>query len=212
MELDLHNPQNELHGMEREKGRTFFTRGVAFLCALGLTAALLAGYMFLRWRHAERVRKEQAALNQPANPAPEPMLQVFLDDAMIKGSNAVLGGTIQNISREKLSGLSVELELKRRKDGSAEIRTVPLEPRDLAPEALGRYTLSVPSGEYRESRVLQIKSDKSAGLVAFKTAPGAQRPAERLPQTGKTIVVKPTPGRSKGEEFINTPDNPVRVP
>jgi hypothetical protein len=212
MDLDLNNTSNDVHGIEEEKGKSFFTRGVAFLFAIGLTAALLAGYMFLRWRHAERMRKEQAAQTQPAKPAPVPVLQVFLDDAMIKGSSAVLGGTLVNISKEKLTGLSVELELKRRKDGSSEMRTINVEPRDLEPEQQGRYSLSVPSGEYRESRVLQIKSDNHSGEMAFKTAPGAQRPPERLPQTGKTIIVKPAPSRGKGEEFINTPDNPVRVP
>ncbi len=212
MELDLNNTSNDVHSIEEEKGKSFFTRGIAFLFAIGLTAALLAGYMFLRWRHAERLRKEQAAQNQQIKPAPVPVLQIFLDDAMIKGSSAVLGGTIVNISKEKLTGLSVELELKRRKDGSSEMRTINVEPRDLEPEQQGRYSVSVPSGEYRESRVLHIKSDNHSGEVAFKTAPGAQRPPERIPQTGKTIIVKPSPSRGKGEEFINTPDNPVRVP
>src|SRR6267143_1492704 len=45
--------------------------------------------------------------------------------------------------------------------------------------------------------------------IPFKTLPGAQRPLEKTPD-GKTIVVsRPRP---RGEEFINTPDNPAKVP
>ncbi len=212
MDLDLNNPSNEVKSLGGEKDKSFLTRGIAILFALGLTAALLIGYMLLRRRHAERLHREQAAQTQPDKPAPVPLLQLFMDDAMIKGSQAVLGGTVQNISKEKQTGLLIELELKRRKDGVAEVRSVHLEPRELEPEAQGRYSLTVPSGMYRESRVLHIKSDKHPGEIAFKTSPGAQRPPERLPQTGKTIIVKPSPSRGKGEEFINTPDNPVRVP
>jgi hypothetical protein len=157
------------------------------------------------------LRREQAAQTPAAKPVPSPEVQLFVDEAMIKGSQAVLAGTLQNISQEKLSDITVELELKRRKDGALETRTLPLEPRDLAPDAQGRYALTVPSGEYRESRVLHIKTSSRAHEVAFKTAPGAQRPPER-PQASKTIVVAPSPRRGKGEEFINTPDNPVAVP
>jgi hypothetical protein len=40
---------------------------------------------------------------------------------------------------------------------------------------------------------------------------GARREPERLPQGKPKIVVVPRP-RPKGEEFINTPDNPTRIP
>ena len=212
MEHDLEKSGTELNSLEADEGKSFFTRSVAFLCALGLTAALLIGYMALRWRHAERLRAEKAAQEQAIKPAPIPEIQVFLDDAMIKGSQAVLGGTIQNISKSPLTNLSVEMELKRRKDGVSEVRSLPVEPRDLAPDEQGRFSLTVTSGAFRESRVLHIKSSTRSGEIAFKTVPGAQRPPERLPETSRTIVIKPTPRREKGEEFINTPDNPTTVP
>jgi hypothetical protein len=171
------------------------------------------GYLVLRKRHAEKLRAEQqAAQAQEAKPAPTPLLQLFVDDAMLKGSQAVLGGTILNISGEKLTDLSVELELKRRKDGGSETRTLTVEPRELSPQEQGRYTLSVPSGDYRETRVLHIRSGNSgAGEIAFKMLPGAQRPPEKPPET-KVTIVKPSPKRGKGEEFINTPDTPVKIP
>ncbi|MBV9957731.1 MAG: hypothetical protein JO360_04885 [Acidobacteria bacterium] len=188
------------------------TRGIAIVCALGLTAALLLGYLVLRKRHAERLRAEQAVAEQANKPAPPPQIQLFADDAMIKGSQVLLGGTVVNISAEKLTNVSVVLELRRRKDNVSETRTLQVEPRDLAPQEQGRYSVTVPSGDYRETRVIHIKSGARADEVAFKILPGAQRPLEKPTQTTKTIIVKPSPRRDKGEEFINTPDNPVTIP
>ncbi len=212
MATDIEKTSDDLPAILTEDRGSGMTRGIAILCALGLTAALLTGYLLLRRRHAERLQAEQAAQTQAAKPAPTPQLQLFVDDAMIKGTQAVLAGTALNISGEKLTDLSVELELKRRKDGVSELRTLQVEPHDLAPQEQGRYSLSVTSGDYRETRVLHIKSGSRSGEIAFKIVPGAQRPPERLPQTTKTIIVKPTPRRGKGEEFINTPDTPVTVP
>lgn len=212
MPLDIDKSANELQSLGTEDSGSGMTRGIAIICALGLTAALLLGYMMLRKRHAERLRAEQAAQEQATKPAPPPQIQLFVDDAMIKGSQVVLGGTIVNISGEKLTNLSVELELKRRKDNRSETRTLQVEPRDLSPQEQGRYSVTVPSEDYRETRVLHIKSGSRTDEVAFKILPGAQRPLERPTQTTKTIIVKPSPRRGKGEEFINTPDTPVTIP
>jgi hypothetical protein len=212
MALDIEKSSNDLPALKTEDRGSMMPRVIAIICALGLTAALLLGYLVLRRRHAERLQAEQAAQTQAAKPAPSPLFQLFVDDAMIKGPQAVLGGTVLNISGEKLTDLSIELELKRRKDGVSELRTLQVEPHDLAPQEQGRYSLSVPSGDYRETRVLHLKSGSRTGEIAFKIVPGAQRPPERLPQTTKTIIVKPPPRRGKGEEFINTPDTPVTVP
>jgi hypothetical protein len=52
-----------------------------------------------------------------------------------------------------------------------------------------------------------LRADPEAKLVAFTTAPGKVRAPERLEP--RTIIVK-RPGRDG--EFINTPDNPTKVP
>ena len=128
-----------------------------------------------------------------------------------RGPDAVLGGTVQNISPNTLTGITIELELKRRQDNGSELRVVSLEPHDLGPQQQGRYALNVPSRVYRETRIHRITSNVATGDLAFKILPGAQRPNERLP-TKENIVVRPSPKHGKGEEFINTPDNPVTVP
>lgn len=194
------------------EAKSVFTRSLAVIIAFGFTILLLIGYTFLRWQHAKRLRAEQESKQLSAQPTPAPSLQVFIDDATLKGSQAIISGTVQNISTQTFSGINVEIELKRRKDGSTEMRTLALEPSSLGPDERGRYQLSVPSGEYRDARLKRIRKGTDSAEIAFKTAPGAQRSPERTPTTTKTIIIKPTPNRINGEEFINTPDTPVTVP
>jgi hypothetical protein len=181
---------------------------IAVLAALVVTVSLFAGYMLLRKRHAEQVKAETPP--ETVKPAPSPVIQVFVDDAMLKGSETLLGGTLLNISPDNLTDLSVELELKRRKDGTSEVRTVSVAPKDLTPEQQGRYALQVFSRDYSGARFLRIKSGSQSTEVPFKTVPGAQRPPERIPQ--KTVIVNRPSPRPKDGGFINTPDNPTKVP
>ena len=182
---------------------------VGVLCAVLLTAALFGGYLYLRKRHArETAARELAEANQ-FKPVLPPKAQIYVDDAMMKGGQTIIGGTVQNISGEQLSDLSVEINLTRRKDGFRETKVIPLEPHDLAPEEQGRYSFAVIAQDYSTARVLGLKSGSLKAQIPFKTLPGAQRPPEKTPE-GKTIVVsKP---RRRGEEFLNTPDNPAKVP
>lgn len=155
-----------------------------------------------------------AASPPPAPQAPAPEVHILVDEALLRKPHAIIGGTVQNVGREKLEDLSVELELRPRAGGGAERRTVRVEPAALAPGEKGRYTLKVLSGEWSGSRLLRLRSGSRAEDVAFKTSPGARRPPERIPDSRTITVTKdarPRP-RSGGEEFINTPDTPVPVP
>ncbi|MCA1564957.1 MAG: hypothetical protein LC803_04860 [Acidobacteria bacterium] len=183
----------------------------AIACALAVAAALLVGYRFLRARQLAGVRAAQQAEMASKVVAP-PEAQIFEDEARLKGSQAVITGTIRNISDKKLEALSLEMELKRRGNAQdAERRKVNVEPADLAPGEEGRYTLSLLSSEWSGARVLNLNSGRRTEAIAFKSAMGARRPPERLPQGSPKVVVVPRP-RPKGEEFINTPDNPIRIP
>ncbi|MGA9997941.1 MAG: hypothetical protein WBP93_21180 [Pyrinomonadaceae bacterium] len=193
-----------------EKGRSA-RLVLAVICALALTAGLFATYMILRKRHAEQARAQEQLLNPPPAPAASPEIQAYVDDAMIRGHQTLLGGTLQNISDKKITDLSVEMSLKRRKDGSTEVRTLSVEPKDLEPNEQGRYSLSVTAQDYSGARLLRVKSSSRSGEIAFRSAPGAQRPPERTPQSQVIIQPRPSP-RGRGEEFINTPENPARVP
>ena len=84
-------------------------------------------------------------------------------------------------------------------------RLVPIEPAKLEPQQEGSYSLRLSATEYGSITLSGLVVD--ARLVAFTTSPGKQRTPERLEP--RTIIVK-KPG--KPGEFINTPDNPTRVP
>jgi hypothetical protein len=199
--------------LDAEARRSPLTLIIALICALAITAALFAGYIYLRRRHAENERARQLADAPPATkPTGPPLVQVYEDDAMLKRGQATISGTVVNISTETLKDIAVELELRRRDNATMEVRSVPLSPGDLAPEQQGRYVLTVLTRDYSNTRLLRIKSSTRSTDIAFKTAPGAQRPPEPPPQTNRTVIVpRPTPRKGE-EEFINTPDKPARVP
>jgi hypothetical protein len=184
---------------------------VAVACVL-LAAILVGSYFaFFQSPAPNPAGQEQQQKDAPAAVATE--VQIFEDEAIIKGSQAVVGGKVRNISRERLADLSLELELKRRSDNSTEIRKVSLQPNDLAPGEEGKYSLTLPRHEFSGAQVKHLRSAARSALIVFKTAPGARRPRELPPepQTRTIITQRPSP-RPSGEEFINTPDTPTRVP
>jgi hypothetical protein len=201
------NNSEVIHTLESEIERPVSRRAIAFVCALLLTSGVIAGYIYLRWRYEKQRQAQNPAPVQNAAPAPIPQAMIYLDDAMIKGGQAVIGGTVNNISQETLKSLSVELELTKREGGVVEKKVLPLEPRDLAPGQSGRYTITI-SRDYRGARLSKLLSEES-NEIPFRTAQGAKRPPEK-PSPTKTIVVKPKSSKA-GEDFINTPDTPIII-
>jgi uncharacterized iron-regulated membrane protein len=177
----------------------------AALSALVITALVFVGYAYMRTRHAQSSMPGQpAASTQPKAPA---QALILVDEALLQGSNTVLGGTVKNINNERLSGLSVELELKRRTSGTIEKKQVPLTPADLDASQEGRYSLQLKARDYLSAKVVALHNGSQAS-VPFTLAQGSKRPPERL--ESKTIKVdKPSGKRS---QFMNSPDNPARVP
>lgn len=176
------------------------------VCALFMLAALLAGCQAFSRQHAgsQPAASELKTTNRTAQ------AQIVEDEPMLKGSQAVIGGAVRNLSDGKLEGLSIELELRRRTDGSTEVRQASLAPDTLAPGEEGRYALSVPSREWGNARILRLKSSALAADIVYQSVPGAKRPPERIPDRQTKMVVVPR-SKPKGEEFINTPDNPEKI-
>ena len=210
---DYTDASSELNDFEGERRRSPLFLIISAICALAITGCLLAGYLYLQRRNAEQARLRQQAMTPPEKVVAPPQAQVYEDEAMIKGAQAIIGGTVNNISNEKLADISVELELIRRSDGSTERRTLALVPKDLAPNEQGRYTLSVLKRDYRSAHLVRISGGAGgSNTIAFKTAPGAQRPPEPPPKATENVIVnKPAPPKGSGEEFINTPDNPRKI-
>ncbi|MDQ3255718.1 MAG: hypothetical protein M3R15_17775, partial [Acidobacteriota bacterium] len=83
-------------------------------------------------------------------------VRILEDEAMLRGSQAIIGGAVQNTSAKKLEALKVQLELTRRHDDSNEIRVVELKPQNLAPGEQGRYAVTLASHEWAAARVARL--------------------------------------------------------
>jgi hypothetical protein len=207
----LNNTGQDFERPELEQRR----RPIASLVAVaGLIIAALLGlsyFLFFRQTAQNPARQEQQAKETPAANSTE--AQIFEDEPTLKDSQAIVGGTVRNITQEPLNNLSLELELKRRADGSTEVRTVSVKPSTLAPGEEGKYSLALPRQEFSGTQIKHLKSASRSAFIVFKTAPGARRPRELPPEPPTRTVNVPAPKqRSTGEEFINTPDAPTRVP
>jgi hypothetical protein len=178
---------------------------LAVVCAVGLTAILLVGYGYIRKYHAQKVLAE----NQPP-PVVEkspPLAHVIIDEPTLEKGMTTIGGVVKNISKQDLTNLSVVIELRRRKDSGVEESVLPVTPAQLQPEQEGSYSLKVSAQEFASIRLAGLKADPQSSLIAYHSSQGKKRTPERLEP--KTIVVKRA---GKPGEFINTPDNPARVP
>jgi uncharacterized iron-regulated membrane protein len=178
---------------------------LAAISALVITALIFVGYAYLRKRQVQSIASaQQAATAQPKAP---PQALILVDEALLQGSNTLLGGTVRNISNGRLSGLSIELELKRRKDGTSEKKLVPVSPADIDAQQEGRYSIQLKAQEYGSAKVIALH-DGAQATLPYTLAQGDKRPPERL--ESKTIKVDKPGG--KRSEFLNSPDNPARVP
>ena len=67
--------------------------------------------------------------------------------------------------------------------------------------------MKAPAQDFASIRLVGVKADPQESLIAYSSAQGKKRPPERLEP--RTIVVKRA---GRPGEFLNTPDNPSRVP
>ena len=181
---------------------------LAVVCAVAVTAILLVGYGYIRKYHAQKVIAE----NTPppvveTGPKGPPLAHVIIDEPTLEKGMTTIGGVVKNISKQDLSGLSVIIELRRRKDSGVEESVLPVTPAQLQPEQEGSYSLKVSAQEFASIRLAGLKADPQSSLIAYHSSQGKKRTPERLEP--RTIVVRRA---GKPGEFINTPDNPARVP
>lgn len=188
---------------EKRRTRRFL---IGLVCALVLTGLVFGGYMLLRKRHERQV----AAATQVEVQKKAAKVRVSVDDPIVNGNRTVLGGTIENISNEALQNIAVELQLRRRVGSGVDTKTVTPELTDLAPGAQTRYSVEVATQDYIASTFARVVGGSDRAAIPFKAQPGNAAPAMDSPGS-KTIVVD-KPRSSKKDEFINTPNNPGRVP
>ncbi|MCA1616642.1 MAG: hypothetical protein LC800_21640 [Acidobacteria bacterium] len=128
---------------------------------------------------------------------------------MLKGSKAVVGGSVRNIADVPLDELYVEIELMGRAGQTNETRPVRVEPASLRPGEEGRFALQIVSSDWTGTRVARLYSADSKAEIPFKPEQGAKRPTQRPP--APKVIVVPRP-KAKGDDFLNTPDTPIRIP
>lgn len=181
---------------------------LAAACALAIAALLLGGYAYLRNRHvAKTTANVPTAASKVTTPRGPAKVHVLVDDPLLKSGETLIGGSVKNISNENLTGVAVQLELFGRKDGKADHKTVALEPSTLSPGQEGRYVLKFPAQEYGSIRLIGVKQN-DVDLLVHTSGEGQKRPLEKT--ESKTVTVKKS--GSSNDEFLNTPDNPGRIP
>jgi len=181
---------------------------LAVACAVGITAILLVGYGYIRKFYVQK----NLAANTPPPVADTvkkgpPLAHVVIDEPSILKGMTTIGGVVKNTSKQELSNVSVVIEFRRRKDGGLEETLLPVTPAQLQPEQEGSYSLKVPAQDFASIRLAGLQADPQANLIAYSSSQGKKRTPERLEP--KTIMVKRS---GKPGEFLNTPDNPGRVP
>src|ERR1041385_1283208 len=117
---------------------------LAVICAVAITAVLLVGYGYVRKYHTQRILAE----NTPppvtdSGPKGPPVAHVVVDEPTLSQGMTTIGGVVKNTSKQQLTGLSVVLELRRRKDGGVEESLLPVTPSQLQPEQEGSYSVKV---------------------------------------------------------------------
>jgi len=191
--------------IEEEEKRHSRRLLIGLLCALLLTGTVLGGYVYLLKRHERQVAAALVVENQKK----APKIEVFVDDSTVNGKKTLLGGTVHNISSESLQNVAVELQLRRRVGSGVETRAVSVDQRELPPDGKARYTLEIPVQDYISVTFLRVTAGDNRAEVGFKALPGTPRPPLEAPASKTIIVNRPAP---RGEQFINTPNTPGRVP
>lgn len=182
---------------------------MAALTAIAITFLFFLGYTYLRSRHVQptTVTRATEVPKEPVVPSGPPQVNIVVDEAMLKGGEITLGGAVKNISDAPVTNISVELELYPREGKNIEQALIKLEPATLEPQHEGRYELKVKAKDYSYARVLGLRAGDDSTLIAYTSSPGKKRPPERI--EGEMVPAHRSRG---GDEFLNTPDNPARVP
>lgn len=172
--------------------------------------AAVAALILLPGCQQQKTATARKGPSPAAGPTPKPVRShqavIYEDEAMLKGSEAVIGGKVENVSGADLQDLYVELRLVRRGGGGAETREINLTPSVLRPGERGSYSITISNHAWGSASLVSLKSRGPEGEIAYKSEPGAQRPPERL--ASKKVVVVSRPKSKGGDDFINTPDDP----
>src|SRR5678816_3795059 len=151
---------------------------LAAVCAVAITAILLAGYAYFRKYHAQQVLRD-AASPAPESPQKGPVLaHVVIDEPTLEGNMTTVGGVVKNVSNQPLSGVSVTLELRRRKDGKNEPTVLAVTPGQLQPQQEGSYAAKFSIEDFASVRLASVQADPQSSTIVYTHSQGKKRPPE----------------------------------
>lgn len=185
---------------------------IGIVCAALMVTSIFGGYFLLRSRHAAAPPADARAGETEHAARGQAKLHVLEDEAFLRRSDAVIGGTIRNVSNQKLSKLLLTIKLQSRDGRTEELRTIAASPKDLEPHASATYSVAVPSAKWSGAKVVAVTADADSTSQPFLSMRGKPRPREAppAPVVRATTVERPKPIR-RGEEFLNTPDTAVPI-
>ena len=206
----INNPfhQEDAIAQQKDSNRRIL---LGIVCAVAVTALLIAGYALIRRQHAKQILAASTPPPTVDNGGPKgpPLAHIVVDEPTLEKGFTVIGGAVKNISDRELSDVVVFIEARRRKDGGIEEVALPVTPPVLQPQQEGAYSMKAPAQDFASIRLssIAVKGESEPKAIAYTSSQGKKRPAERFEP--KVVVIKRS---GKPGEFINTPDNPTRVP
>lgn len=187
---------------------------IGFICAALIVCSIFGGYFFLRSRHAAVTAPVESRNPGAPHAVREPVkLHVLEDEAYLRRSDAVIGGTIRNVSNQKLPRLLLTVKLQSRDGQTEETRTIAPTPADLEPQESATYSIAVPSAKWRGAKVVVVASDGNPVSESFLSMRGKARPHAAPPPPivrTTTTIERPKPTK-KGGEFLNTPETAIPI-
>ena len=184
----INDPFHPEEAIEREKESTR-RKLLGVVCAVAVTAVLLAGYAYFRRFHAQQVIANQTPPPTTDNgPKGPPVAHILVDQPLLEKGTTVIGGVVKNTSQSDLNGLAVALQLHRRKDGGSEEKLVPVEPQNLQPQQEGAYKLKLPASDYGSITLVGLRADPESRLCIHNPP----RKAAATGTTDRTIIVRDT--------------------
>jgi len=160
----FNDPFHPEEALSRQKESTK-SKVLAVVCAVVLTAVLLAGYALVRKYHAMQVAANTPPPSPESTPKGPALAHVVVDEPTLEKSMTTVGGVVKNISGQQLSGLSVTLEFRRRKDGKIEQTLLRVTPARLQPGEEGSYAAKFSIDDFASVRLAGVQADPASTMM-----------------------------------------------
>jgi hypothetical protein len=139
---------------------------IALLVVILIVGGVLLAYLFVPGVHSSINGMISRA--RGINPEDEvPKAQIFNATYDPSKTPTEATGTVQNISQQTLTGLSVEVKLERRGGGS-ELKSVPVNPSEIAPGAQGTFQFELDGKQYARYGVNRLVARNGSDVKFVK--------------------------------------------